>query len=48
MAEAYCVKCKTKREIREAEEIVMKNGRKATRGLCSVCKTKVLRINCSK
>ncbi len=31
-AEAYCVKCKQKREIKDAVEITMKNGRPATQG----------------
>ncbi|MCE2615011.1 MAG: DUF5679 domain-containing protein, partial [Nitrosopumilus sp. (ex Thoosa mismalolli)] len=42
--DAYCVKCKTKREISEPEETVMKNGRPAIKGRCSVCNCKVFRI----
>ena len=42
--EAYCVKCKTKRQISEPEETVMKNGRPAIKGRCSVCNCKVFRI----
>lgn len=41
---AYCVKCKTKRQISEPEETVMKNGRPAIKGRCSVCNCKVFRI----
>ena len=29
MAEAYCVKCKAKKEMKDAKEVTMKNGRKA-------------------
>ncbi len=42
--EAYCLKCRTKREIRDAQEITLKNGRPATQGTCPVCSTKVFRI----
>jgi len=42
--EAYCVKCKTKRIIKNPEETIMKNGRPAIRGICSVCGCKVFRI----
>lgn len=43
-AEAYCVKCKTKREMVDAEPTKMKNGRPATVGKCSVCGTKLYKI----
>lgn len=42
--EAYCVKCKSKREIQNPQRITMKNGRPATQGTCPVCSTKVFRI----
>jgi Domain of unknown function (DUF5679) len=41
--EAYCVKCKTKREF-DGEEVTMKNGRRAARGKCPVCGTTLNRI----
>jgi NAD-dependent SIR2 family protein deacetylase len=44
MAEAYCVKCKAKKEIQEANEVTMKNGRKAIKGKCPDCGTGVFRI----
>jgi hypothetical protein len=43
-AEAYCVKCKTKREMKDATQIQMKNGRPATEGKCPVCGTKMFKI----
>jgi len=46
--DAYCFKCKTKREVKNPESITLKNGRPATRGVCSQCDTKVFRINSSK
>ncbi len=42
--EVYCVKCKTKRIIKNPEETIMKNGRSAIKGSCSVCECKVFRI----
>ncbi|QQG48481.1 MAG: hypothetical protein HY247_06985 [archaeon] len=41
---AYCVKCRTTREIVEPQPITMKNGRKATTGRCGVCGTRLFRI----
>jgi len=42
--QAYCMKCRTKREMRNPERITMKNGRPATTGICPVCGTKMFRI----
>ena len=44
MAEAYCFKCRAKREIRNPSAVTLKNGRPATSGVCPVCGTKVYRI----
>jgi hypothetical protein len=41
--EAYCVKCKDKRQF-EGEETTLKNGRRAAKGKCPVCGTTVMRI----
>ena len=41
---AYCVKCKRSVEIKNPGKIKMKNGRKATKGTCPRCGTKVYRI----
>ncbi|MCY4490150.1 MAG: DUF5679 domain-containing protein [Thaumarchaeota archaeon] len=38
---AYCVKCKAKRQILNTEDVLMKNGRNAIRGVCSACACKV-------
>lgn len=43
-AEAYCVKCRAKREIKDPQEVTMKNGRPATKGVCPVCGTAIFRI----
>ncbi len=42
--QAYCVKCRTSREMRNPQRITMKNGRPATQGQCPVCGTKMFRI----
>ncbi len=44
MAEAYCVKCKAKKEMANAQEVTMKNGRPAMQGVCPDCGTKLFRI----
>jgi uncharacterized Zn finger protein (UPF0148 family) len=44
MAEGYCVKCKAKKEIAEAVEEVMKNGRKAIKGKCPTCGVVMFKI----
>ncbi len=44
MTEAYCVKCKAKREMSEAKEVTMKNGRKAMKGKCPNCGTGMYKI----
>jgi Domain of unknown function (DUF5679) len=42
--QAYCVKCHTKREMKNAKSVTMKNGKPATKGVCPVCGTKMYRI----
>ena len=42
--EAYCVKCKTKREITEAEAVFTASGTPATKGKCPVCGTTLFRM----
>ena len=44
MPEGYCVKCKAKKEIAEAFEEVMKNGRKAIKGKCPTCGAVMFKI----
>jgi hypothetical protein len=44
MAEAYCVKCKEKREVKNAEKVTMKNGKPALKGVCGVCGSGVYKI----
>jgi DNA topoisomerase-1 len=44
MIEAYCTKCRTKREIPDGQAVWLANGRAATQGVCPVCGTKVTRL----
>ena len=44
LMQAYCMKCRTKREMKDAKVIIMKNGRPATQGVCPTCGTKMFRI----
>ncbi len=48
LMQAYCVKCRTKREMKDARSITMKNGKPATQGVCPVCGTKMFRIGGTK
>jgi len=44
MASMYCVKCRAKKEVSNPEQITMKNGKKALRGQCPDCGTKMFKI----
>jgi len=40
----YCMKCHKKREMDNITQVKMKNGRKAAKGRCEVCGTKMFKI----
>jgi Zn finger protein HypA/HybF involved in hydrogenase expression len=42
--EGYCVKCKSKKEIKNGVKVTMKNGKKAMKGQCPTCGTGMFRI----
>ena len=42
--DAYCFKCRAKKEISGAQNVVLKNGRPAVTGTCRECGVKVFRI----
>ena len=42
--QAYCMKCKTKREMKNPKAVTMKNGRPAMSGVCPVCQTRMFKI----
>ncbi len=42
--QAYCVKCKTKREMNEPRPVFTGNGTPATQGTCPVCGTKLFKM----
>ena len=41
---AYCVKEKKKHEMKNPKQVTMKNGRKAWKGECESCGSKMFRI----
>ncbi len=41
---AYCVKCKSKKTMKDAQPAKLKNGRDALSGRCETCSTKMFRI----
>ena len=45
MAEkGYCVKCKSKKDMKDEQKVTMKNGRSAMKGKCSSCGTGMYKI----
>ena len=42
--QAYCMKCRSRKEMKDPQSITMKNGRPATQGVCPTCGTKMFRI----
>ena len=42
--QAYCVKCRVKRGMKNAKSITMKNERPATQGICPTCGTNEYRV----
>ena len=44
MTTGYCMKCKEKKEMENAVEAKMKNGRDCVKGVCSECGTNMFRI----
>ncbi len=45
---AYCVKEKTQKPMKDAKEVVLKNGKHAMQGVCSSCGTKMMKFIASK
>jgi hypothetical protein len=46
--EAYCLKCRTQREMKNPTQVTMKNGKPATKGECPVCGTGMYKIGKAK
>lgn len=44
MVEAYCVKCRAKREMTNPERVTLKNGKPALKDVCPMCGTGLFRI----
>ncbi|MDD5700491.1 MAG: DUF5679 domain-containing protein [Dehalococcoidales bacterium] len=48
MVEAYCVKCRAKKDMKNPKAVTMKNEKPATQGTCPTCGTKMFKIGSSK
>jgi RNase P subunit RPR2 len=48
MEKGYCVKCKTSQEMKNEEQVTLKNGRSAVKGKCSSCGTNMFKITGNK
>lgn len=46
--EAYCMKCKEKKEMRDPVEGTTKNGKPITKGTCPACGSTICRIGSAK
>ena len=44
----YCLKCRTRTDTLESQEVVLKNGRPAVTGQCAVCGTKKFRMGAAR
>ncbi|MDR3050075.1 MAG: DUF5679 domain-containing protein [Elusimicrobiota bacterium] len=44
MAQARCMKCKVQVEVKDPQDVKMKNGMAAISGVCPTCGTKVFKI----
>lgn len=44
MSDAYCVKCRKKKAMKNSTQVKMKNGKKALKGVCPDCGTGMFRI----
>jgi Zn finger protein HypA/HybF involved in hydrogenase expression len=44
MTTGWCMKCKSKKEMKNVQNVTMKNGRPAMKGVCSSCGTKMFKI----
>ena len=44
MATGYCVKCKSNKEMKNEQQVTLKNGRQAVKGKCPDCGTSMFRI----
>jgi len=42
--QAYCVKCRSKKEMQNPQQVTMKNGKPATKGTCPDCGCGMYRI----
>lgn len=46
--EAYCMKCKAKKEMKDPQEGLTKNGKPIVKGTCPDCGTTICKIGATK
>ena len=44
MTEAYCIRCRTKKTMKNEKAVTMENGKPATRGMCPDCGSVLFRV----
>ena len=44
MTEAFCVRCRKVREMKKERRVMLNNGKRAKKGFCEECGTKMCRI----
>ena len=42
--QAYCMKCRALKEMKNPKALTMKNGKPATQGVCASCGTRMYKI----
>ncbi len=45
--QAYCLKCRSQRQIQDVKQVILKNGRSAQRGTCPACGKTVFKMGSS-
>lgn len=48
MVSMYCVKCRAKKEVENAEAVTLKNGKPAMKSKCPTCGTGMFKIGSAK
>jgi DNA topoisomerase I len=46
--EAYCMTCRTKRDMKDPQPVTLKNGRAAQESTCTTCGTRLVRMGAAK
>jgi DNA topoisomerase-1 len=46
--EAYCMKCRSKKDMEDPQPVTLKNGRAAMESKCTTCGTRLVRMGATK